>query len=63
MKRIRPERRGPMDIIGLQMACKIKRNLLWKIGHVLPKEIKHFKKHSTALKSHMLKVEVDLTVG
>jgi len=51
--------------------AEIIRNLLWKIGHVLPQEIEeklshaeeeHFKKHSTALKSYMSKVMVDLTV-
>ncbi|KHN12334.1 DNA replication complex GINS protein PSF1 [Glycine soja] len=51
--------------------AEIIRNLLWKIGHVLPQEIKvklcnteeeHFKNHSKALKNYMLKVEVDLTV-
>lgn len=47
------------------------RNLLWKIGPVIPKEIEekldhreeeYFKKHSSALKSYMSKVFVDLTV-
>ncbi|KHN25111.1 DNA replication complex GINS protein PSF1 [Glycine soja] len=51
--------------------AEIIRNLLWKIGHMLPQEIKvklcsteeeHFKNHSKALKNYMLKVEVDLTV-
>lgn len=51
--------------------AEIIRNLLWKIGHVLPQEIEeklshaeeeHFRKHSTALKSYMSKVMVDLTV-
>ncbi|XP_045807095.1 DNA replication complex GINS protein PSF1-like [Trifolium pratense] len=46
-------------------------NLLWKIGPVIPKEIEekfdhweeeYFKKHSSALKSYMSKVLVDLTV-
>ncbi|CAJ2638759.1 unnamed protein product [Trifolium pratense] len=46
------------------------RNLLWKIGPVIPKEIEeklnhweeeYFKKHSAALKSYMSKVLVDLT--
>jgi len=45
--------------------------LLWKIGPVIPKEIEekldhreeeYFKKHSSALKSYMSKVFVDLTV-
>ncbi|GAU22213.1 hypothetical protein TSUD_227490, partial [Trifolium subterraneum] len=45
-------------------------NLLWKIGPVIPKEIEekfdhweeeYFKKHSSALKSYMSKVLVDLT--
>ncbi|KAK2423182.1 DNA replication complex GINS protein PSF1 [Trifolium repens] len=47
------------------------RNLLWKIGPVIPKEIEeklshweeeYFKKHSAALKTYMSKVLVDLTV-
>lgn len=47
------------------------RNLLWKIGPVLPKEIEeklnhweedYFKKHSAWLKSYKSKVLVDLTV-
>ncbi|XP_020202489.1 DNA replication complex GINS protein PSF1 [Cajanus cajan] len=51
--------------------AEIMRSLLWKIGHVLPQEIEeklcnseeeYFKKHSTALKSYMKKLLVDLTV-
>ncbi|BAT92733.1 hypothetical protein VIGAN_07155300 [Vigna angularis var. angularis] len=51
--------------------AEIIRNLLWKIGHVLPQEIEeklshaegeYFKKHSAALKYYMSKVMVDLTV-
>ncbi|KAE9588024.1 hypothetical protein Lal_00003176 [Lupinus albus] len=47
------------------------RSLLWKIGHVLPKEIEeklshseevYFKKHSARLKSYMSSLQVDLTV-
>ncbi|WVZ16782.1 hypothetical protein V8G54_009764 [Vigna mungo] len=51
--------------------AEIIRNLLWKIGHVLPQEIEeklshgegeYYKKHSAALKYYMSKVMVDLTV-
>ncbi|KAI4355723.1 hypothetical protein L6164_004470 [Bauhinia variegata] len=51
--------------------AEIIRSLLWKIGPVLPLEIEeklchleeeYFKKHSTALKSYMSKLELDLTV-
>lgn len=47
------------------------RSLLWKIGKELPKEIEekfchpeltYFQKHSSALKSYMSRIDVDLTV-
>lgn len=51
--------------------AEILRNLIWKVGPVLPQEIleklsyfekEYFKKHSASLKSYMSRIDLDLAV-
>ncbi|PON89382.1 GINS complex, subunit Psf [Trema orientale] len=55
----------------LYSRAEILRNLTWKVGPVLPKEIQeklshfeeeYFKKHSASLKTYMSKIDLDLAV-